>query len=792
MMTEHTNGRGDLGPEENPVKKVLSRLEGVRKTKKGHEALCPAHDDHKPSLSVDVGSDGRALLNCFAGCDYKDIVAAIGLEQRDLFPKKWRPGKGYEQITRTDAIRNHLGEVQAYHVRFDYANGEKDCRWQHPDGSYTLKNRRVSTLPLYGSELTAEWAPGTGVVLVEGEPAKDALEAAGIRALATVTGASGTPDREVLGVLKDMKVCLWADNDAEGRAHMDRVAQNLQGIAREIRWFEWEDAPEKGDAADHPVVADGDLPDRTALRRELASAPLWLPGSADTLSVDTILASSVKPEEVEWLWDKRIPFGKLSIFDGDPDQGKSVVTMDISARVSTGRGFPGGALCDAGNVAIANVEDGVADTIVPRLMAHGADLDRIQIIDGVPDGEGSKRVLDIPGDVPILERLVVSRGIKLLIVDPVLTMLGGDANKDQDARKALTPLRDMAERTGCAVIAVRHLNKSVGLKAIQRGGGNMGLIGVARAGAFFATDPEDDARRIMAPHKSNLAEKAPSRLYRITGAEVIHEGKAIKGVARIEWLGTSEYDANGLAADGNSPHERSELEDAKEFLRDELGAGPMWAKQVHKDADDAGIAKATLRRAKAQLKVRSEKIGVEGWMWKLPEKTTLPHEDDLGPDLGEDDHDLWEGAREHVQPDPDEHIEHVAHLEHLQINKGNTARNTKNKVEDAQHAQGTHASIENTFAYEDDHVSNDGKKPSSDSPPSVGEPTSEKALELLKRRDPTTLLERWREAPTEKMSKRFQSLVSCVAKEAGHGADWRPWCEPVAEAVEKLEPEEGR
>src|SRR5829696_388279 len=641
MMTEHTNGRGDLGPEENPLDKVLSRLKGLRKTKIGHEALCPAHDDHKPSLSVGVGDDGRALLNCFAGCEVRDIVAAIELELRDLFPRKWRPGKGDRQITRTDAIRNHLGEIQAYHVRVDYANGEKECRWQHSDGTYGLKKRKVTTLPLYGSELTPEWKPGTGVVLVEGEPAKDALEAAGIRALATVTGAAKTPDREVLGVLKDMDVCLWPDNDAEGRAHMDRVAQNLQGIAQEIRWFKWEDAPEKGDAANHPVVSGVDLPDIRDLRRELASAPLWSPENSDTLGIDTVLASSVKPEEVEWLWDKRIPFGKLTIFDGDPDQGKSVVTMDIASRVSTGRGFPGGATCEVGNVAIANVEDGIADTIVPRLTAHGSDLDRIQIIDGIPDGEGSKRVLDIPGDVPILERLVVRRKIKLLIVDPVLTMLGGDANKDQDARKALTPLRDMAERTGCAIIAVRHLNKSVGLKAIQRGGGNMGLIGVARAGAFFATDPEDEKRRIMAQHKSNLAEKAPSLLYRIVGAEVVHEGVSIQNVARIEWLGTSEYDANGLAADGNTPHERSELEDAKEFLREELSAGPMWAKQVFRDAEEAGVAKITLRRAKTQLKVKSEKIGVEGWQWELPAK-------------GDHDHDHLT-AHDHV--DPLEHLE---------------------------------------------------------------------------------------------------------------------------------------
>src|SRR5215207_6817397 len=760
----------NAGSEETPLEKILSRLGGVRETKskdpkKSHIALCPAHDDRKPSLSLGTGADGRALVKCFTGCEYEEIMRTIGLTKRDGFPEGVR---GAGRHTATYEIRDRGGVLRAFKRRYDYENGEKTTPWYQPDGKTKgLNGTPVKRMPLYGSERVADWPDEDLVVLVEGEKAKDALKEAGIHALATVTGASVVPEPEVFAVLAGREVCLWPDNDDEGRRHMQGVAERLHGLAREIRWYEWGAAPPKGDAADHPYLAEA--------RKELASAPVWEPGDAgpDTPGrprIETISASSVKPEEVEWLWDKRSPYGKLTIFDGDPDQGKSVVTMDIAARVSRGRGFPDGATCDVGNVAIANVEDGVADTIVPRLMAHGADLERIEIINGIPGSDGNTRILDIPGDVPMLEQLVESRNIKLLIVDPVLTMLGGDANKDQDARKALTPLRDMAERTGCAVIAVRHLNKSVGLKAIQRGGGNMGLIGVARAGAFFATDPEDEKRRIMAQHKSNLAEKAPSLLYRIVGAEVVHEGVSIQNVARIEWLGTSEYDANGLAADGNTPHERSELEDAKEFLREELSAGPMWAKQVFRDAEEAGVAKITLRRAKTQLKVKSEKIGVEGWQWELPAK-------------GDHDHDHLT-AHDHVVP--------LEHLEHLPINKGNTARNTNYKAEDDHDAQGDHPHEYEPLTLEGDYVANSNKKPSSDPPPSVGEPTTEKALELLELPDPATFLDQWRNAPPKEMSTRFSQVIASVAKEAGHGADWRPWCEPVAEAVEKLEPEEGR
>ena len=381
--------------------------------------------------------------------------------------------------------------------------------------------------------------------------------------------------------------------------------------------------------------------------------------------IEDVRASEVTTKQVEWEWQGRIPKGKLAMFDGDPDLGKSVVTMDITARKSTGRGFPDGAPCKAGNVLIVNVEDGLEDTIVPRLKAHGADLDRVFIFSSVPDENGGTRLLELPRDIALLENKVRQRQAELLIIDPVLTMLGGDANKDQDARKALAPVRDMAERTGVAVVCVRHLNKSVGLKAIQRGGGNMGLIGVARAGSFFAPHPEDDGLRVMAAHKSNLAQRPPSLSYRIVTS-------AVHDTARVEWAGVTDHDADSLAASNVSPHEKSVLDDAKEFLRDELKDGPVWAKQVYKDAKDAGVAEITLRRAKTALHVKSERCGTEGWAWRLPEK-----EEDHRPPGGradrhdQDDH-LQAGAsensayfREDDQGDQGDQGDHRGHVDRV-------------------------------------------------------------------------------------------------------------------------------
>lgn len=389
--------------------------------------------------------------------------------------------------------------------------------------------------------------------------------------------------------------------------------------------------------------------------------------------IEDIRASEVTIKPVEWLWRGRIPKGKLTIFDGDPDLGKSVVTIDVSARVSTGRAFPDGAPCEAGNVLIVNVEDGIDDTIVPRLKAHGADLDRVWMFSSVPDGNGGTRLLELPQDIALLENKVMQRKAKLLIIDPVLTMLGGDANKDQEARKAMAPIRDMAERTGVAVVAVRHLNKSVGLKAIQRGGGNMGLIGVARAGSFFAEHPDDDRLRVMAPHKSNLAEKPPSLSYRIM-TSTVHD------TARVEWMGPTDHDANSLAANSSSPHEKSQLDDAKEFLRDELQDGPVWAKQVYKDAKDAGVAEITLRRAKTALHVKSERVGTEGWAWRLPD---------------EGDHPPGGRGR---RDDQDEHVDQVDHL------RGDAPENSAYFREDDHGDQDDHGDHGGWDDHDHDHV----------------------------------------------------------------------------------------
>lgn len=164
--------------------------------------------------------------------------------------------------------------------------------------------------------------------------------------------------------------------------------------------------------------------------------------------------SEIEPERIEWLWPQRIPKGKITILDGDPDNGKSVLTTDLAARVTSGLTLPDGTPTVAAGAVIVSAEDGAADTICPRFDAAGGDPKRALLL-------GDEEPFTIPGDTTRLERAVRQVGATLVVIDPIMAFLSGDvnSNRDQDLRRALTPLKRMAERTGTAVLLVRHLNK---------------------------------------------------------------------------------------------------------------------------------------------------------------------------------------------------------------------------------------------------------------------------------------------------------------------------------------------
>lgn len=334
-------------------------------------------------------------------------------------------------------------------------------------------------------------------------------------------------------------------------------------------------------------------------------------------------ADTVEQKPVDWLWLGRIPYGMITIIDGNPNLGKGFMTLWLAASVSIGRALPGDDRPrEAANVFVLGAEDSAEKTTVPRLDAAGADLTRVYLDDAIDvSGERGKRPICFPDDFDAVRAFLIERQIALLLVDPIMAYLSEqvDSASDQAVRRVLHLLKELAEETNCAVVLVRHFNKNAGASAIHRGGGSIGIIGAARVGMMVEKMPGDDARRVLAIVKNNLAPPPPALLYEIVPSQ------ARPGIGLIHWLGETAYTADELV----SPTARAEagkLEEAVAFLRVELAGGGLRPQgAILEAAKAAGIAKATLIRAKLLLRVESKRIGGVGvsgqWCWRLPDES---------------------------------------------------------------------------------------------------------------------------------------------------------------------------
>ena len=339
--------------------------------------------------------------------------------------------------------------------------------------------------------------------------------------------------------------------------------------------------------------------------------------------------SQLTPRSLSWLWPGRLALGKLAMLDGDPDLGKSLVTLDLCARLSTGRPFPDGSPSSGpANALVFNGEDDGADTIRPRLHALGADLDRVFVEQAdANDGHGPLR---LPTDWQRLHQALTQTGARLLVIDPIMAFLDQRilAGSDQSVRQALYPLARIAHAHACTVLLVRHLNKRGGSRSLYRGGGSIAFLGACRSGWLIARDPQAPAQCVLAQVKNNLARPQPSLAYHV---QVREDGPPL-----LTWLGPHPATADQLLAGPNLRTFERLVDIAREFLRTILADGPRRPREIWPTAQDRGFTRRTLRRAKRLEKIRSLWSSLDGrpvtyWALpgqKLPEREALP---DLEP-----------------------------------------------------------------------------------------------------------------------------------------------------------------
>lgn len=526
-----------------------------------YDARCPAHDDKRASLTVSPGRNGGTVVHCHAGCEPSAILEALGLTFADISAEP--------HVVATYVYRDEEGarlwDVDRYEPK------TFRCR----PGLPPRASRR-----LYHSEFLPDArSHGMTVYVVEGEKDVENLTKLGEIAVCGVGGA-GSWLPQYAEQLRGLDVVIVADKDEPGFAHARAVAHSLDGVAAAVTLVE----PSFGK----------DISDQLDAGYDLATLV--------PLPVDEILgvyrADRVREREIEWLWPGYLPTGKMVIVEGDPGDGKSVMTCDLAARFSTGSPLPDGSKSPDGpiNVAMISAEDDPEDTIVPRLRVAGSDLRRVHLI---TEGTIPTMPFDLRRDQPALEAFVTANKVRLLVIDPLMAFMPADTNaySDHEVRRALHPLTKMAMRTGCTLVVVRHLTKGR-TKAITAGGGSIAFIGAARVGFLVGPHPEDETKRALSCVKINVAAKPSTLGYRILADE------REPHIPRVHWDDAPlDVSAQEILDGDEGEDSRSAREDAKDFLDDLLLrnlSGLKWAEIVRLGKID-GHTEITLRRVRRSI-----------------------------------------------------------------------------------------------------------------------------------------------------------------------------------------------
>lgn len=338
------------------------------------------------------------------------------------------------------------------------------------------------------------------------------------------------------------------------------------------------------------------------------------------------MMATVKAEPVDWIWPGRFARGKYTLVAGEPGFGKTSLALDTTARISRGVAFPDGAMAPRGKSLILTAEDGLADTLRPRLDAAGADTSQIFVLEAVREVDGTRSALSLVRDIDMLAAAIREVRPAFVVIDPFSAYLGRtDTHRDSEVRSTLAPLLDMAEQERFALGAICHLSKDAQKAALHRPGGSIAFVAAARIVLALAADPHDPDRRLLAAIKSNICRPAATLAYRITDDGLVWESAAV------------EMDVADIFKPATSREDQTDAEAVIRDLLDDEDAWPMGAKDAIEAGQAHGITERTMRWTAKKLGIRISRSGfgrAGKWVWHRPEPipaTTHPEPITVAP-----------------------------------------------------------------------------------------------------------------------------------------------------------------
>ena len=385
-------------------------------------------------------------------------------------------------------------------------------------------------------------------------------------------GVSDKALRQFLSERPDVeRVFLCLDADKAGEDACKRLAALLPDTVSVTRiqpcMKDWNDV----------LVHRAEIPNRNYFKSVVLKEP------SKPKMVKIIRMSDVELTPVEWLWKPYLPFGKLSVLQGNPGEGKTYFAMHLAAACTNGKLLPNMERMEPFNVIYQTAEDGLGDTVKPRLIEAGADLDRVLVID---DSEVQLTLSD-----ERIEKAIIENNARLVIIDPIQAYLGADVdmNRANEVRPIFMRLGQVAQRTGCAILLIGHLNKAAGMQSLQRGLGSIDIAAAVRSVLFIGKLKHDPTMRILTHEKSSLAPPGVSLAFSL-GDE-----------GGFRWVGEYDITADEMLS-GIEPQRETKTQQAKDLICTLLAGGKqVFSEDIDKAALERGIPGRTVRDAKREL-----------------------------------------------------------------------------------------------------------------------------------------------------------------------------------------------